>query len=42
MNLQLSGIRQQIDLNFVEPWFLGSEWSLGFGLFKRIRDFRDF
>ncbi|MGB5683375.1 MAG: outer membrane protein assembly factor BamA, partial [Polyangiales bacterium] len=25
LNLQLSGIRQQIDLNFVEPWFLGSE-----------------
>ena len=42
LNLQLSGIRQQIDLNFVEPWFLGSEWSLGFGVFKRIRDFRDF
>ena len=42
LNLQLSGIRQQIDLNFIEPWFLGSEWSLGFGLFKRIRDFRDF
>jgi outer membrane protein insertion porin family len=38
----VSGIRQQIDLNFIEPWFLGSEWSLGFGLFKRIRDFRDF
>jgi len=42
LNLQISGIRQQIDLNFIEPWFLGSEWSLGFGLFKRIRDFRDF
>lgn len=42
LNLQLSGIRQQIDLDFVEPWFLGSEWSLGFGVFKRIRDFRDF
>jgi outer membrane protein insertion porin family len=42
LNLQVSGIRQQIDLNFIEPWFLGSEWSLGFGLFKRIRDFRDF
>ncbi|MBW1760842.1 MAG: outer membrane protein assembly factor BamA [Deltaproteobacteria bacterium] len=42
LNLQLSGIRQQIDLNFIEPWFLGSEWSLGFGLFKRIRDFSDF
>ncbi len=42
LNLQLSGIRQQIDLNFVEPWFLGSEWSLGFGFFKRIRDFADF
>ncbi|MGB8329696.1 MAG: BamA/TamA family outer membrane protein, partial [Polyangiales bacterium] len=42
LNLQVSGIRQQIDLNFVEPWFLGSEWSLGFGVFKRIRDFRDF
>ncbi len=42
LNLQVSGIRQQIDLNFVEPWFLGSEWSLGFGIFKRIRDFRDF
>lgn len=42
LNLQLSGIRQQIDLDFVEPWFLGSEWSLGFGIFKRIRDFQDF
>jgi outer membrane protein insertion porin family len=42
LNLQISGIRQQIDLNFIEPWFLGSEWSLGFGVFKRIRDFRDF
>lgn len=42
LNLQLSGIRQQIDLDFVEPWFLGSEWSLGFGVFKRIRSFTDF
>ncbi len=42
LNLQLSGIRQQIELNFVEPWFLGSEWSLGFGFFKRIRDFASF
>ncbi|MGB5694987.1 MAG: outer membrane protein assembly factor BamA, partial [Polyangiales bacterium] len=42
LNLQVSGIRQQIDLDFVEPWFLGSEWSLGFGVFKRIRDFADF
>ena len=42
LNLQLSGIRQQIDLNFIEPWFLGSEWSLGVGFFKRIRDFVDF
>ncbi len=42
LNLQLSGIRQQIDLNFLEPWFLGSEWSLGFGVFKRIRTFTDF
>ena len=42
LNVQLSGIRQQIDINFIEPWFLGSEWSLGFGFFKRIRDFRDF
>lgn len=42
LNLQLSGIRQQVDLNFLEPWFLGSEWSLGFGVFKRIRSFRDF
>jgi outer membrane protein insertion porin family len=42
LNLQVSGIRQQIDLNFVEPWFLGSEWSLGFGVFKRVRNFRDF
>ncbi|MGB5812547.1 MAG: outer membrane protein assembly factor BamA [Polyangiales bacterium] len=42
LNLQLSGIRQQIDINFLEPWFLGTEWSLGFGFFKRIRDFVDF
>ena len=42
LNLQLSGIRQQVDVNFVEPWFLGTEWSLGVGVFQRIRDFRDF
>ncbi|MEM8610024.1 MAG: outer membrane protein assembly factor BamA [Myxococcota bacterium] len=42
LNLQLSGIRQQVDINFVEPWFLGTEWSLGFGFFLRVRDFISF
>ncbi|MEM7435579.1 MAG: outer membrane protein assembly factor BamA [Myxococcota bacterium] len=42
LNLQLSGIRQQVDINFIEPWFLGTEWSLGFGFFLRVRDFVSF
>jgi len=28
LNLQLSGIRQLAQLSFVEPWFLGTMWSL--------------
>lgn len=42
LNLQVSGIRQQISLQFVEPWFLGTEWSLGFGAFKTLQDFSFF
>ncbi len=42
LNLQISGIRQQISVQFVEPWFLGTEWSLGFGFFKTIQDFSFF
>lgn len=28
LNLQLSGIRQLAQISFVEPWFLGTMWSL--------------
>ena len=40
--LQLSGIRQLIQLRFVEPWFLGTQWSLALEGFKTIRQFSFF
>jgi outer membrane protein insertion porin family len=40
--LQLSGIRQLIQLQYVEPWLFGTEWSLAVEGFKTIRQFRAF
>ncbi len=34
LNLSLSGERQQIDLSFTEPYFLGRNLSAGFDLFR--------
>ena len=42
LNLQLSSIRQQIQLQFVEPWLFGTEWSLAVSAFKTIREFNFF
>ncbi len=40
--LQLSGIRQLVQLRFVEPWLFGTQWSLAVEGFKTIRQFADF
>jgi outer membrane protein insertion porin family len=37
LNVQLSGIRQQFQLNFVEPWFLDSRWTLGVNSFYTVQ-----
>ena len=42
LNLQLSGIRQFVQLRFVEPWLFGTQWSLGLDVFKTIRQFSSF
>ena len=42
LQLQLSGIRQLIQFSFTEPWFLGTQWSLGVSAFKTIRQFSSF
>jgi outer membrane protein insertion porin family len=42
LNLQLSGIRQFVQLRFVEPWLFGTQWSLGVDVFKTIRQFASF
>lgn len=42
LQLQLSGIRQLAQVRFVEPWFLGTEWSFAVEGFKTIRQFLDF
>jgi outer membrane protein insertion porin family len=40
--LQISGIRQLIQIQFVEPWLFGTEWSLAVDGFKTIRQYPDF
>ena len=42
LQLQLSGIRQLITLQFTEPYFLGTEWSSSVDVFKTIRQFQSF
>ncbi len=37
LQVQLSGIRQQFQLNFVEPWFLDSRWTLGVNAFYTVQ-----
>ena len=42
LNMQLSGIRQLVQVRFLEPYFLESNWSLGLEAFKTIRQYQDF
>ncbi|HHH27899.1 MAG TPA: outer membrane protein assembly factor BamA [Polyangiaceae bacterium] len=37
LQLQLSGIRQLVQLNFVEPYFFDTQWTFGFDVFKTVR-----
>lgn len=37
LQLQLSGIRQLVQLQFIEPYFFGTEWTAGFDVFKTVR-----
>ncbi len=37
LQLQLSGIRQLVQLQFIEPYFFGTQWTAGFDLFKTVR-----
>lgn len=42
LQLQLSGLRQLIQLQLVEPYFFGTDWSFAFELFKTVRQFQAF
>lgn len=42
LQVQLSAIRQLAQVSFVEPWFLGSMWSLGADAFKTVRQYAAF
>lgn len=37
LQLQLSGIRQLIQLQFLEPYFFDTEWTFGFDINKTVR-----
>lgn len=37
LQLQLSGIRQLVQLQFLEPYFFDTEWTFGFDIFKTVR-----
>ncbi len=40
-SFQLGGRQSRYSLSFIEPWFLGHPWTLGFSLFQRTSDFRN-
>lgn len=42
LQLQLSGIRQLVQLQFIEPYFFDTEWTVGVDLFKTVRQFSFF
>ncbi|MDW8247202.1 MAG: outer membrane protein assembly factor BamA [Sandaracinaceae bacterium] len=42
LQLQLSGLRQLIQLQFVEPYFFNSDWSFAFDIFRTVRIFQAF
>lgn len=42
LQAQLSTLRQQVNIQFVEPYFLGSKFSLAVDLFDTLRVYSDF
>lgn len=42
LQLQLSGIRQLVQIRFVEPYFLSTQWLLSGDVFKTVRQFSFF
>ncbi|MBI2897348.1 MAG: outer membrane protein assembly factor BamA [Deltaproteobacteria bacterium] len=42
LQAQLSALRQLISLNFTEPYFLDTDWTLSTELFNQSRDYGDF
>jgi outer membrane protein insertion porin family len=42
LQLQLSGLRQLIQLQVVEPFFFGSDWTFAFEIFRTVRQFQSF
>ena len=42
LQLQISGLRQLIQLQIVEPYFAGSEWTAAFEVFRTVRQFQAF
>ncbi len=41
LRLSISGRRQQVDIRFTEPYFLGRKLAAGFDVFKLLTDFSD-
>lgn len=42
LQLQLSGLRQLVQLQFVEPYFFETNWTFAIELFKTVRQFSSF
>jgi outer membrane protein assembly factor BamA len=42
LQLQLSGLRQLIQLQLIEPYFFGSDWTFAFEIFRTVRQFQSF
>ncbi|MDQ3032570.1 MAG: outer membrane protein assembly factor BamA [Myxococcota bacterium] len=42
LQLQLSGLRQLVQLQFVEPYFFDTQWTFAVELFKTVRQFSSF
>lgn len=42
LQLQLSGLRQLVQIQFVEPYFFDTQWTFALELFKTVRQFSTF
>ncbi|MFN9809216.1 MAG: outer membrane protein assembly factor BamA [Deltaproteobacteria bacterium] len=42
LQLQLSGLRQLIQLQLIEPYFFNSDWTFAFEVFRTVRQFSSF